>query len=73
MTDSQRSALDLEIDALRARLRDIEQVILLLERLHGAPVQRRRRGRKSVGSAEREAISARMKKYWKTRKERQVK
>jgi hypothetical protein len=54
----------------------VEATIALLEQLQnangngtGAPHHKSKRGRKSMGSEEREEVSERMKKYWANRRE----
>ena len=70
----QTAELSQTIIALRARRADLDSAIAALERLQysrtAAPAtpEKSRRGRKSMGAAERLEVSARMKKYWSARK-----
>ena len=62
------------IQQLQAEKKRIERTIALLEQLHrnqrsSKPVARKRRGRKSMGSEERREVSARMKRYWASRRQ----
>jgi hypothetical protein len=55
------------------QMQKIERVIALLEQLHRnrssrSAVALERRGRKSIGSEERREVSARMKRYWASRR-----
>ena len=59
------------IQDLYAEKEKLERVIASLEELHrtsgslpAVPVGTKRRGRKSMGSKEREEVSLRMKRYW---------
>ncbi len=59
------------IQDLYAEKEKLERVIASLEELHrtsgslpSMPVGTKRRGRKSMGSKEREEVSLRMKRYW---------
>ena len=64
------------IQYLKAQKEDLERIITLLEELRRsgapgadvAPCVAKRRGRKSMSSAEREEVSKRMKKYWASRR-----
>jgi hypothetical protein len=62
---------------LYAQKESLTRVISLLEELQGSGGDARpaligaRRGRKSMGSKEREEVSARMKKYWASRRKEQ--
>jgi hypothetical protein len=62
------------IQQLQAEKQRIERAIALLEQLHrnqgnSKAVARKRRGRKSMGSEERREVSARMKRYWASRRQ----
>ena len=62
------------IQQLQAEKQRIERAIALLEQLHrnqgsSKAVARKRRGRKSMGSVERREVSARMKRYWASRRQ----
>jgi hypothetical protein len=66
------------IQDLYAEKEKLERVIASLEELHrtsGAlpsfPAGAKRRGRKSMGSQEREEVSLRMKRYWASRRKSQ--
>lgn len=60
---------------LRQELARKEAAIAALEALHDperaapSPTRRENRGRKSMGAAEREEVSARMKRYWAARRQ----
>ena len=54
---------------LRWELEKINQAITTLEHIHANPPQKGRRGRKSMGQAERAEVSNRMKSYWAGRRE----
>jgi hypothetical protein len=62
--------LDKTVENLRAERIRLDEAIAALEALQaGVPIndgkgRRKRRGRKSMGSAERDEVSRRMKKYW---------
>lgn len=61
------------ITELRAECERLDRAIAQLEALAGsrngsAPVPRSRRGRKSMGEAERREVSERMKRYWANRR-----
>ena len=61
------------IQRLYAQKKELESVIASLEKLRrtsasSAPSTLKRRGRRSMGSAEREEVSKRMKKYWASRR-----
>jgi hypothetical protein len=63
------------IQDLYAEKDKLERVIASLEELHRmaavspmAPVQSKRRGRKSMADQERQEVSERMKKYWASRR-----
>lgn len=60
------------IRELRAEIEKIDAVIAELEALNGADTgfieSGSRRGRKSMGEAERREVSARMKRYWASRR-----
>lgn len=61
------------IQALRVYLSQIEHAIAELESLKsagGLQLLPKRRGRKSMGEAERRDVSERMKRYWATRRKR---
>jgi len=65
--------LNKAITELRSRRDKLEAVIKQLEALNGSGdatmlAPRSRRGRKSMGEAERREVSARMKKYWASRR-----
>jgi hypothetical protein len=65
--------MDLErmIQELRERLKDVNQVIVLLEQLvqlSTAESTVKRRGRKFMNNEERRQVSERMRKYWSARK-----
>jgi len=67
--------IDLEnvLEQLRRRKELVEQAIAQLEGLIAAtkaPGDRDRRGRKSMGEAERQQVSSRMKTYWAKRRDR---
>jgi len=61
------------IQQLQAEKQRIERAIALLEQLHrnqgSSTVARKRRGRKSMESEERREVSARMKRYWASRRQ----
>jgi hypothetical protein len=62
------------IQQLQAEKQRIERAIAMLEQLHrnqgsSKAVARKRRGRKSMGSEERREVSARMKRYWASRRQ----
>jgi hypothetical protein len=63
------------IQQLQAEKKRIEHAIALLEQLQrnqgsiSTTVPRKRRGRKSMGSEERREVSARMKRYWASRRQ----
>jgi hypothetical protein len=67
------------IQCLYDQKEKLERVIELLEELQRsgapaaavAPSAAKRRGRKSMGSAEREEVSKRMKKYWANRRKQE--
>jgi hypothetical protein len=54
------------LSSLYAQKKKLEDVIAVLEQLAGSEIRARpgRRGRKSMGEAERRQVSARIKKYW---------
>ena len=63
------------IQDLYAEKEKLERVIASLEELHrtsgtlpSVPTGAKRRGRKSMGSKEREEVSLRMKRYWASRR-----
>jgi hypothetical protein len=64
------------IQYLKTQKEDLERIIALLEELQRsgapgadvAPSAAKRRGRKSMSSAERKEVSERMKKYWASRR-----
>jgi hypothetical protein len=64
------------IQELKAEKERLERVIASLEELEHAsvlnisapPDERKRRGRRSMGAEERQEVSARMKKYWASRR-----
>lgn len=59
---------DALLRALRAERSRIDRVIAHLEELEeSSPPTRSRRGRKSMGPEERQAVSERMKRYWAAR------
>jgi hypothetical protein len=68
--------LDKAIQYLYAQKEELERVIAALEELQRsgtpgaavAPSAVKRRGRKSMGSVEREEVSKRMRKYWASRR-----
>lgn len=69
------AAMDLQqtIHQLEIQKRTIEFVIAELEQLQngndsGSVVMKNRRGRKSMGSEERQQVSERMKRYWANRR-----
>ena len=55
---------------LRAQLYLVQRAIPLLEKIQRGPAKRP--GRKSMSPEEREAVSARMKRYWADREEKKV-
>jgi hypothetical protein len=59
------------IEELRREKQKLDRVIASLEELQAAvtvaPLQKKRRGRKSMGAEERREVSERMKKYWAAR------
>ena len=63
------------IEALKEERQRIERVLVELERLYaadaGAPagIPRKRRGRKSMGTEERQDVSKRMRQYWAKRRQ----
>ena len=65
------------VEYLYAEKRELERIIASLEDLQKSaseetavfPKAGRRRGRKSMSATERQEVSVRMKKYWKTRQE----
>jgi len=62
------------IQQLQAEKQRIERAIALLEQLQrnqgrSSTVAPKRRGRKSMGSEERREVSARMKRYWASRRQ----
>jgi hypothetical protein len=61
------------IQQLQAEKQRIERAIALLEQLRrnqgSRAVALKRRGRKSMGSEERREVSARMKRYWASRRQ----
>ena len=60
---------------LRDQKQNIETVIALLQELEGLgdpAVLSPRRGRKSMNAAERQSVSARIKRYWETRRAQNV-
>jgi hypothetical protein len=67
--------LDHLIEQLRVRQKKVEAAIATLEGLSTQPssftpgTTLKRRGRKSMGLQERQEMSIRMKKYWKSQKE----
>jgi len=58
------------LDHLRREFDRVDATILTLEKTRAADVLRRtgKRGRKSMGQAERIVVSERMKRYWSTRR-----
>jgi len=63
------------IRLLRAELKQLEATIAAFEKLDASvPVARplSRRGRKSMGAAERQQVAERMKRYWAARRAQQV-
>ena len=67
------------IQDLYAEKEKLERVIASLEELHrtsgslpSLPTGAKRRGRKSMGSQEREEVSLRMKRYWASRRQNQT-
>jgi hypothetical protein len=61
--------IDLILKDLRDQKQNIETVIALLQELEGLgdpTLHTPRRGRKSMNAAERQAVSARIKRYWGT-------
>ncbi len=63
------------IQELYAEKEKLERVIASLEELQAVagasrqPLKPRRRGRKSMGPSERQEVSARMKRYWDSRRQ----
>jgi len=68
--------IDKLINEVRADIERLRRAIACLERLRDdtvdaqsrAPTPRDRRGRKSMGPEERKEVSARMKRYWESRR-----
>lgn len=65
--DLQRAIRELyeEKERINGVIESLEQYL----RLHGAGVEKRKRGRKSMSAEERQEVSERMRKYWAARRE----
>lgn len=62
--------LNQTIRELRRQAATIDAAIQTLEELQAGNIPKGRRGRKSMGMAERKVVAERMKRYWARRRER---